>query len=111
MFFPSRWSQLRYVRDICVELGLPPSRIPTGIYRRGSLQKQCRYSGHIGNNARRAPATTDAYRPHRPAVGVDTTLLGPGSSLTPGTGRMLVGDHRAEARVDLSLVLSDAHRP
>ena len=60
-------------------------RINAGVHWRGSVQQHPTYYGYADDNARRAPVAADASCPHRPAVGIDAALLGPGSSLTPGS--------------------------
>jgi hypothetical protein len=69
-------------------------RINTGTHRRSSVQSQSAYYSYVGDHAWRAPATADASRPHRSAVGVDAALLGPESSLTPGScGSLAIPSH------------------
>jgi len=64
-------------------LGLLSSHVTTGIYRRSSVQRSPTSSGRGDNNGWRAPSTTDRPKLHRRVVGIDGTLLEPGSSLAP----------------------------
>ena len=59
-------------------------RIIAGIYWSGSFQYWPTCSGCVGNNGRRAPATTNPPRLHRPFVDIDATLLESKSSLASG---------------------------
>jgi len=95
--------EVHYEWFILVELWLTAYCTTTGIYRCGSVQEYPARGSYVCGNDRQAPVTADAPCPHRPAMGVDTTLLGSEPSLAPGGFRCgqgftwlvssLFGDH------------------
>ena len=60
-----------------------PPGIVAVIYRRSSVQQQPAHSDDVGHNGWEAPFTTEPPAIHRPPVGIDAALLGPGSPLAP----------------------------